>query len=145
VPGLEQAQFIRFGQMHRNTYLRAPALLNESLNLRRFQDIFVAGQLAGVEGYVEAMATGLIAGMNAWRRAGGQTPLELPRTSALSSMCHYLVHADDQEFAPVRFTFDLLPALEQRLSRQQRRETQCRRALDSLQVTIADLERALCR
>jgi methylenetetrahydrofolate--tRNA-(uracil-5-)-methyltransferase len=140
VPGLEQVQFIRFGQMHRNTYLRAPALLSESLNLRQHQDIFVAGQLCGVEGYVEAMATGMIAGINAWRRAFGQPPISIPRTTALGSICHYLVHADAQDFAPVRFTFDLLPPIERphgtRLSRDMRRQMQCERAMTTLGTAV---------
>jgi methylenetetrahydrofolate--tRNA-(uracil-5-)-methyltransferase len=145
VPGLEKAQFIRFGQMHRNTYLHAPALLNEGLNLRTQENVFVAGQLCGVEGYVEAMATGLIAGVNAWRRARGQTAISLPRSTALGSLCHYLVHAEPGEFAPVRFTFDLLPPVEsdqpQRLPRDRRRALQCERAL----VEIHEISRWLRR
>jgi methylenetetrahydrofolate--tRNA-(uracil-5-)-methyltransferase len=145
VPGLERAQFIRFGQMHRNTYLRAPALLHEGLNLRRHEDVFVAGQLCGVEGYVEAMATGLLAGTNAWRRSLAQPPMRLPRSSALGSLCHYLVHAEPGGFAPVRFTFDLLPPLEldqpRRLPRETRRAMQCDRALTTIQEMAHSLHR----
>ena len=129
IPGLEQAEFLRFGQMHRNTYVRAPALLNADLSLRRHPNVFLAGQLAGVEGYVEAMATGLIAGVQVWRRSMKLPPLELPRQTALGSICHYLVHAELDSFAPVRFIFDLLPIPEKGMQRLERRERQCERAL----------------
>jgi methylenetetrahydrofolate--tRNA-(uracil-5-)-methyltransferase len=147
VPGLENAQFVRFGQMHRNTYLRAPALLSAGLNLHQHPDVFVAGQLCGVEGYVEAMATGLIAGINAFRRATGQLPVALPRASALGSLCHYLVHADASDFAPVRFTFDLLPAADspqrQRIPRECRRAMQCERALAAIHAMVGSADQ--CR
>jgi methylenetetrahydrofolate--tRNA-(uracil-5-)-methyltransferase len=115
--------------MHRNTYVRAPALLNSDLSLRRHPQVFLAGQLCGVEGYVEAMATGLIAGVQAWRRLMKMPPLELPRQTALGSICHYLARAEADSFVPVRFTFDLLPAARQRMDRAQRRQAQCDLAL----------------
>jgi methylenetetrahydrofolate--tRNA-(uracil-5-)-methyltransferase len=139
IPGLEQAEFMRFGQMHRNTYVRAPALLNPDLSLRRHPNVFLAGQLAGVEGYVEAMATGLIAGVQAWRRSVKLAPLELPRQTALGSICHYLAHAEVDSFAPVRFTFDLLPSPEKGMKRPERRHMQCERALNATH----DLARAV--
>jgi methylenetetrahydrofolate--tRNA-(uracil-5-)-methyltransferase len=141
IPGLEHAEFLRFGQMHRNTYLRAPALLNPDLSLRRRQDVFFAGQLCGVEGYVEAVATGLVAGINAWRRSNGERPVELPRSTAIGSICHYLAHATAEEFAPVRFTFDLLPPPDidgqpAVRDRHRRRALQCERALAALAGTL---------
>ncbi len=142
IPGLERAEFLRFGQMHRNTYLRAPALLNADLSLRRHGEVFFAGQLCGVEGYVEAIATGLVAGINAWRRSNGAPPVQLPRRTAIGSICHYLANAAAEEFAPVRFTFDLLPPLEGDGSvvrdRHRRRALQCEQALAALAATIAE-------
>jgi methylenetetrahydrofolate--tRNA-(uracil-5-)-methyltransferase len=137
IPGLQRAEFLRFGQMHRNTYVRAPALLDADLSLRRHPNVFLAGQLCGVEGYVEAMATGLVAGINAWRCLAGLVPLRLPRFTAVGSILHYLAHADVKEFAPVRFTFDLLPAPAEGREpairdRQRRRAHQCARAIRAL-------------
>jgi methylenetetrahydrofolate--tRNA-(uracil-5-)-methyltransferase len=136
IPGLEQAEFLRFGQMHRNTYVRAPALLDPQLNLRRHPQIFLAGQLCGVEGYVEAMATGLLAGIGAWRRSMDMPPLELPRHTALGSICHYLAAAEADSFVPVRFTFDLLPPERERMDRTQRRARQCDRALAAVREVV---------
>lgn len=143
IPGLEQAEFLRFGQMHRNTYVRAPALLQSDLSLREHPDVFLAGQLCGVEGYVEAMTTGLVAGTNAWRRSRGKPPLAMPRETAVGSLCHYLTAAEPEDFAPVRFTFDLLPSRAQngeqkKISRENRRANQCGWALASLQRTLEE-------
>lgn len=131
IPGLENAEFMRFGQMHRNTYLKAPSLLNSDLSLRAHPNIFFAGQLCGVEGYVEAMATGLIAAVNASQRSRDLPSVKLARFSAIGAICHYLECAQVEEFAPLRFTFDLLPVdAGCKLPRQLRRAQQCRRALD---------------
>ena len=148
ISGLEHVEFLRFGQMHRNTYVRAPALLGEDLSLREHPSVFMAGQLCGVEGYVEAMATGLIAGVNALRRARGEDALRLPRSTAVGSICHYLSRADARDFAPVRFTFDLLPPLELdvpaevRRSRERRRAVQCDRAVNAMAATASELRGA---
>lgn len=141
IPGLERAEFIRFGQMHRNTYVRAPALLEPSLRLRMHSQVFLAGQICGVEGYVEAMATGLLAGINAWRLSESLPLLEMPRESAIGSVCHYLARAEPEDFAPVRFTFDLLPPVEDAAiarDRNQRRAHQCRRATAKLDRYLQD-------
>jgi len=145
IPGLENVEFMRFGQMHRNTYVRAPALLEAPLNLRAHPDVFFAGQLGGVEGYVEAMATGLVAGLNAWRRSAGLSSFIAPRCTAIGSICHYLAHAEQKEFAPVRFTFDLLPPLEGPpvRDRLQRRTRQCQRALTALTDALEEQDVAL--
>jgi methylenetetrahydrofolate--tRNA-(uracil-5-)-methyltransferase len=139
IPALEHVEFVRFGQMHRNTYLRAPSLLAPSLNLRTHPDVFVAGQLCGVEGYVESIATGLLAGLNAWRRSNGRPLVVVPRESGLGSICHYLASADPADFAPVRLTFDLLPADDIK-KRQLRRERQCARALDAMRTVAEELQ-----
>ncbi len=131
IPGLENAEFIRFGQMHRNTYVHAPVLLDKSLSLHASPNIFLAGQLAGVEGYVESIATGWIAGVNACRIALGRPPLDLPRETAMGSIIHYLTQAGRDEFTPVRITFDLLPPLPATVrNRLERRRQLCERALE---------------
>ena len=94
IPGLEHAEFLRFGQVHRNTYINAPALLAPTLQLRTRPEIFFAGQISGVEGYVESIATGLIAGRAAVALANGDTPKAFPRQTALGSLCHYVSGAD---------------------------------------------------
>ncbi len=136
IPALAQVEFVRFGQMHRNTYLRAPRLLSAALHLHSHPDVFIAGQLAGVEGYVESIATGLVASVNAWRRSVSLPPITWPRESGLGAICHYLAHAEKADFAPVRLTFDLLPTagIPNQLvrNRQMRREFQCGRALDAI-------------
>jgi methylenetetrahydrofolate--tRNA-(uracil-5-)-methyltransferase len=138
IPGLQHAEFVRFGQMHRNTYVKAPALLNPTLNLRDHLDVYFAGQLCGVEGYVEAMATGLLASIQAWRRSMQMPPLDIPRCTALGSICHYLAEAETELFAPVRFTFDLLPAISV-ARREQRRAEQCDRALAAVRELVTSM------
>lgn len=112
IPGLENAEFIRFGQMHRNTYICSPRLLNETLQMKAYPRVLFAGQISGIEGYTEAMATGMLAGMNAARLALGQEPSSPPRDSALGSLTYYLAHADADNFQPANTTFALLPPLE---------------------------------
>jgi methylenetetrahydrofolate--tRNA-(uracil-5-)-methyltransferase len=142
IPALRQAEFIRFGQMHRNTYVRSPAVLEASLQLRGAPRLLLAGQLAGVEGYVEAMATGLLAGINAWRLSEALPALPLSRYCGVGALCHYLAEADPDDFAPARLTFDLLPALPEPLrskypQRHARRRQQCERALQHLRESLA--------
>ena len=130
IPGLESARFLRFGQIHRNTYINAPALLRESLQMREHPSVFFAGQICGVEGYVESMATGLTAGIQAAALASGMEPLVPPRPSAFGSLVHYVTHADAKNFQPANITFDLLPPLDHKIrDRQERRRQQCALAL----------------
>src|SRR5438270_4697780 len=98
IPGLENAEFLRFGQMHRNTYINSPALLQPTLQLKNHERIFFAGQISGVEGYAESIATGLLAGRNAAFLARGDRPEILPRATALGSLCHYITNADPKRF-----------------------------------------------
>jgi len=137
IPGLEHAEFLRLGQVHRNTYLNAPAVLNDCQQLREHPRVFVAGQLCGTEGYVEAIAAGLMAGRHAAALARGAAPRPLPRATALGSLSHYLCNADPRHYQPANMTFDLLPAPEQasgrRRDRQARRAQSCRRALQALE------------
>jgi methylenetetrahydrofolate--tRNA-(uracil-5-)-methyltransferase len=129
IPGLENAEFLRFGQIHRNTYINAPALLAPTLQLRARPEIFFAGQISGVEGYVESIATGLIAGMHAAAFALGETPRPLPRATALGSLCHYVSAADSKGYQPANITFDLLPQLDEAARVRLRRDKKARHAL----------------
>lgn len=139
IPGLEQAEFLRFGQMHRNTYINSPALLTPSLQLRTRPQVFFAGQISGVEGYVEAIATGLMAGIHAAALASGEQPRALPRETALGSLCHYISGADPDDYQPANITFDLLPQLDEATRHKLRRDKQarhaevCRRAQSALE------------
>lgn len=126
IPGLEAAEFLRFGQMHRNTYINSPALLLPTLQLKSDSRIFFAGQISGVEGYAESIATGLIAGRNAASLLAGDDLLEFPRETALGSLCHYITHADPGNFQPANITFDLLPALDEAAKRKLRHNKQAR-------------------
>jgi methylenetetrahydrofolate--tRNA-(uracil-5-)-methyltransferase len=130
IPGLENARFLRFGQIHRNTYINAPTLLGETLQMRAHPLVLFAGQICGVEGYVESIATGLMAGVHAAALASGHAPVPAPRGSAFGSLVHYITHADPRNFQPANITFDLLPSLERRVrDRQERHRQQCEAAL----------------
>lgn len=137
IPGLEQAEFLRFGQIHRNTYINAPRLLSPDLSLRSAPNVFIAGQLSGVEGYVECIATGFLAGLAMACRATGETFAPPPRETALGSLVHYITRADAHNFQPANISFDLLPPLEGlprpiARDRKKRREQQCERALHAM-------------
>jgi methylenetetrahydrofolate--tRNA-(uracil-5-)-methyltransferase len=128
IPGLEKAEFVRFGQMHRNTYINSPALLRPTLQLKSDARIFFAGQISGVEGYAEAIATGLIAGRNAAAVARGVEPAIFPRETALGSLCHYITQADPRHFQPANITFDLLPTLDEDTKRKLKHDKKARHA-----------------
>ncbi len=134
IPGLENAHFLRYGQIHRNTYICAPLLLDETLRLKKDPWLAFAGQLSGVEGYTESIATGLLAGLYAGSLARGVEPTPVPRTTALGSLVHYITHAVAKDFQPANITFDLLEPLEEELrkkirDKKERHRIQCERAL----------------
>ena len=130
VPGLENARFLRFGQIHRNTYINSPSLLTETLQMKQHPNVLFAGQISGVEGYVESIATGLIAGITAAALASEISATSPPRASAFGSLIHYITHADARHFQPANITFDLLPAWEQKIrDKKERHRLQCERAL----------------
>jgi len=134
IPGLERATFLRYGQIHRNTYIHAPSLLTETLQLKARPDLFIAGQLSGVEGYTESIASGMLAGIFAADLLAGKTPQVAPRLTAHGSLMHYITHAESKKFQPANITFDLLPPLEEQLRKQirdkkERHRIQCERAL----------------
>lgn len=140
IPGLAQAEFVRFGQMHRNTYINSPLVLAESLQMRTRPNIFFAGQLVGVEGYVEAIMTGLIAGINALRLAQGQNPSAPPVETACGSLLHYITHAPPHNFQPMNIVFSLLPPVEVRdsrgkkISKADRHRRQCEIAIQKFEA-----------
>jgi methylenetetrahydrofolate--tRNA-(uracil-5-)-methyltransferase len=143
IPGLEHATFLRYGQIHRNTYIHAPSLLTETLQLRAHPSILIAGQLSGVEGYTESIAGGLLAGRFAAALAHGEAPTPAPRLTANGSLLHYITHADAKKFQPANITFDLLPPLEDDLRKQirdkkERHRIQCERALAAWDVWLAE-------
>jgi methylenetetrahydrofolate--tRNA-(uracil-5-)-methyltransferase len=130
IPGLENARFLRYGQIHRNTYINAPTLLRETLQMKAHPRVFFAGQICGVEGYVESIATGLLAGVHAAALASGREAAIAPRASAFGSLTHYVTHADAKNFQPANITFDLLPQLEKKIrDRKERHRVQCELAL----------------
>jgi methylenetetrahydrofolate--tRNA-(uracil-5-)-methyltransferase len=130
IPGLANARFLRYGQIHRNTYINSPALLRQTLQMKSHPRVLFAGQICGVEGYVESIATGLLAGINAAALASGVEPTAPPRASAFGSLTHYVTHAEVKKFQPANITFDLLPALEEQIrDRKERHRIQCELAL----------------
>src|SRR2546425_2248758 len=130
IPGLENARFLRYGQIHRNTYINAPTLLRETLQMKEHPRVLFAGQICGVEGYVESIATGLMAGGDASALIANAEPAAPPRATAFGSLAHYVTHADAKNFQPANITFDLLPPLEQVIrDRQERHRRQCELAL----------------
>jgi len=118
IPGLENAKFLRYGQIHRNTYINGPALLRETLQMKQHANVLFAGQISGVEGYVESIATGLLAGMQAAALAVGAEPVAPPRATALGALTNYICHAGAKNFQPANITFDLLLPVDE--------ETRCR-------------------
>ncbi len=141
IPGLENAQLMRYGQIHRNTFINSPALLGSSLQFHGRSDLFFAGQITGVEGYAGNIATGLIAGLNATRLHFGKTPLVFPPTTMIGALCHYIVHAEPADFQPMKANFGILPPLPgERLGRRQRAQAFAQRALQDLDEFLARTE-----
>ena len=128
--------------IHRKTYIHAPSLLTETLQLKAHPSVLVAGQLSGVEGYTESIAGGMMAGRFAAMLARGQRPLHAPRASANGSLLHYITHAEAKRFQPANITFDLLPPLEEELrkkirDKKERHRIQCERALEAWETWLA--------
>jgi methylenetetrahydrofolate--tRNA-(uracil-5-)-methyltransferase len=120
IPGLENAEFLQFGQIHRNTFINSPKILNENLSTRKDPGLFFAGQITGVEGYVESVATGWLAGINAVRVLRGQPLLTAPATSAIGALCRYVSNVETKNFQPVNITFGLLEPLPVELRKKHR-------------------------
>ena len=144
IPGLENARFLRYGQIHRNTYVNAPSLLAETLSMKQHPSVFFAGQISGVEGYTESIAMGMLAGINVARISKGLTAIPPPRETALGSLVHYICHAEAKNFQPANITFDLLPQLDENTRRRvrdkkQRHQMVCQNALQALEKWLAEI------
>lgn len=132
IPGLENAEFLRYGMMHRNTYINSPELLQPTLQYRARANLFFAGQITGVEGYMGNAATGLVAGINAARLLSGENPVIFPTQTMLGALCHYVTHAQAKSFQPMKANFGLLPMPEQRMGKTERYHYYSKRALTSM-------------
>ncbi len=145
IPGLENAEFVRYGQMHRNTFINSPALLDTALELRlpvanSRPPIWFAGQITGTEGYVGSAMSGLIAGLNAARYIQGKSRLVFPRTTMIGALLYYVSYADPKDFQPMKANFGLMPTLEKRVRRKRDRcQAYARRALSDLQSYVAEV------
>jgi methylenetetrahydrofolate--tRNA-(uracil-5-)-methyltransferase len=138
IPGLGAAEFVRFGQMHRNTFLNSPKLLQPTLQWHDRPDLFFAGQITGTEGYVGSTGSGLLAGLNAWAVSTGYAPLELPRSTMLGALAHYITHAEPAAFQPMKANFGLMPELDPPVRDKRRRyAAYADRALGGLDDIVA--------
>jgi methylenetetrahydrofolate--tRNA-(uracil-5-)-methyltransferase len=120
IPGLQNAEFLRFGMMHRNTYINSPELLHPTMQFRRRADLFFAGQIVGVEGYMGNAASGLVAGVNAARLLHGDSPLIFPTQTMLGALCHYVTHAEAKSFQPMKANFGLFARPDQKMGKADR-------------------------
>jgi methylenetetrahydrofolate--tRNA-(uracil-5-)-methyltransferase len=146
IPGLESCEFERYGQMHRNTFIFSPANLLPTLQFRNRPELFFAGQITGVEGYAGNIATGLLAGWNAARIIQAKPPIELPKTSMLGALCHYITHAGPADFQPMKANFGILPVLEDPAIRgkRPRAAAYARRASEDLARYLEGIEEFEC-
>ena len=138
IPGLENARFVRYGVMHRNTYLRSPEMMTATYQTKARSDLFFAGQMTGVEGYVESAASGLYAGINAARLALGQEPVVFPTETMMGAMAHYITHASKKNFQPINANFGIVPRLKQKIRDKRERNLQ----LSQRALTILDAFKA---
>ncbi len=143
IPGLEHAEFARYGQMHRNTFIASPKLLRPTLQHKTRPDLFFAGQITGVEGYTGNIATGLLAGLNAARLLTGRPPIELPPETMLGALCRYITQADLKDFQPMKANFGLLPPLahlSKTTGKRARAQAYTERALTALEALLTEIE-----
>jgi methylenetetrahydrofolate--tRNA-(uracil-5-)-methyltransferase len=140
IPGLENAEFVRYGVMHRNSFMNSPELLKPTYQSKKRENLFFAGQMTGVEGYVESAASGLLAGVNAARLAKDLAPIEFPRETILGSMAYYITHAEGKHFQPMNANFGLFPELPNRIrDKKERYEALANRALNAQAETLNHL------
>jgi methylenetetrahydrofolate--tRNA-(uracil-5-)-methyltransferase len=141
IPGLENAEFLRYGQMHRNTFISSPTLLEPTLQFKGRADLYFAGQITGVEGYMGNVATGLVAAVNMARALGGKPTWTIPPTTMLGALCHYITHAEVKHFQPMKANFGILPELAQHVKdKRLRYAAYVERALNDMKAAIAGLE-----
>lgn len=141
IPGLENAEFLRYGQMHRNTFINSPTLLDPTLAFRNRADLFFAGQITGVEGYMGNVATGLVAAINMARTLQGKPTWTIPQTTMLGALCHYITHAEPKHFQPMKANFGILPELTARIKdKRARYAAYVERAANDMSAAIGQLE-----
>jgi methylenetetrahydrofolate--tRNA-(uracil-5-)-methyltransferase len=134
IPGLEKAEFVRLGSVHRNTFIDSPRLLRESLQLKTHLNLFFAGQMTGVEGYMESTAMGLLSGINAHRYANGMPVIVPPPMTAIGALVHYITHSQAVPFQPMNVNFGLFPALSQKSRGRGKRLLLANRALKEMEA-----------
>jgi methylenetetrahydrofolate--tRNA-(uracil-5-)-methyltransferase len=140
IPGLESAEFSRYGMIHRNTYINSPAVLRPTFQTRKRESLFFAGQISGVEGYTESAASGILTGINAARLVLGEPVVVPPRTTALGALCHYVSHAESKNYQPTNIAFGLLPPLEPHVkNKKARNEALVARALTDIDAFVGSL------
>jgi methylenetetrahydrofolate--tRNA-(uracil-5-)-methyltransferase len=140
IPALRNCEFVRYGVMHRNTFINSPEVLNSSFQFKEAPNLFLAGQITGVEGYMESTASGLLAGINAARRMEGKEPLVLPRETMLGALADYIATADPGHFQPMNANFGILPPLQEKVrGKKARREAYAARALRIMEDYLASL------
>jgi methylenetetrahydrofolate--tRNA-(uracil-5-)-methyltransferase len=140
IPGLEKAEFVRLGSVHRNTFVDSPRLLTESLQLRHRPQLFFAGQITGVEGYMESTAMGILAGINAFRKAKGMDPVSPPSTTSIGALVNYITHSQAIPFQPMNVNFGLFPPMQGRTRGRERRRLLARRALNEMKRWMKEIE-----
>lgn len=138
IPGLENAEFLRYGVMHRNSFINSPKVLKPTYQSKKRDDLFFAGQMTGVEGYVESAASGIIAAINLSRMANGEEPIEFPRETIIGSMAYYITHTDPNYFQPMNANFGLLPQLDFKHKKKDRKRLYAERALKTLESFVKE-------
>jgi methylenetetrahydrofolate--tRNA-(uracil-5-)-methyltransferase len=133
IPGLENAEIVRYGVMHRNCFLNSPLFLRPTYQYKDRDDLFFAGQMTGVEGYVESAQSGLTAGLNMARLMQGKTPLVFPNETVMGALAHYITHASKADFQPMKANFGILPDLAQRVKKKEKKEAYAKRAIASME------------
>lgn len=139
IPGLEQAQFLRLGSMHRNTFINAPQLLQATCRLKSDPRILFAGQITGVEGYVESASSGVIAGVNAARLVRGEEPVVPPAETAIGALARHITNAEAAHFQPMNVNYGLFPSLPGRVKKKEKRGLLAQRGLEALEKWLPEL------
>ncbi len=139
IPGLEHCSIVRYGVMHRNSYICSPKYLNASYQSKLRSDLFFAGQLTGVEGYVESASSGIVAGINMVRYLEGKELYEMSRNTVIGALAYYISHADSEGFQPMKANFGILPGFDHKIKKKERKAAYASRALDYLKMDLENL------
>ena len=139
IPGLENAKIVRYGVMHRNCFICSPRYLKQTYQYIDRDDLFFAGQMTGVEGYVESAQSGMVAGMNMARYLNQQSLLVFPRETVMGSLAYYITHGDESHFQPMKANFGILPDLATRVKKKEKKQAYATRAIDTMKEFLADV------